>query len=47
MNELMPWNQLEAVIEPFSSKTSNGKRYYPLLAMLRIYPQYAILVQHE
>jgi IS5 family transposase len=30
INELMPWDQLEAVIEPFYPKAGNGRRPYPL-----------------
>mgnify|MGYP003632357353 CR=1 FL=1 len=37
MNELMPWDQLEAVIEPFYPKAGNGRRPYPLSSMFRIY----------
>jgi IS5 family transposase len=37
MNDLMPWDQLEAVIELFYPKTSNGRRPYPLLTMFRIH----------
>jgi hypothetical protein len=36
MNELMPWDQLEAIIEPFYPKSSNGRRPYPLSTMFRI-----------
>jgi IS5 family transposase len=37
MNELMPWDQLEAVIEPFYPKVGNGRRPYPLSTMFRIH----------
>lgn len=37
MNELMPWDQLEAVIEPFYPKAGKGRRPYPLSTMLRIH----------
>jgi len=37
MNELMPWDQLEAVIEPFYLKLGNGRRPYLLTTMFRIY----------
>jgi transposase, IS5 family len=37
MNELMPWDQLEAVIEPFYPKPGNGRRPYPLSTMFRIH----------
>ncbi|MFT6654439.1 MAG: IS5 family transposase [Marinomonas primoryensis] len=37
MNELMPWDQLEAVIEPFYPKAGNGRRPYPLSTMFRIH----------
>jgi len=37
MNELMPSDQLEAVIEPFYPKASNGRRAYPLSTMFRIH----------
>ncbi|MFT6654641.1 MAG: IS5 family transposase [Marinomonas primoryensis] len=36
MNELMPWDQLEAVIKPFYPKPGNGRRPYPLSTMFRI-----------
>lgn len=37
MNELIPWQQLEAQIEPFYPKAGNGRRPYPLATMLRIH----------
>ena len=37
MNELMPWDQLEAVIEPFYPKAGNGRRSYLLSTMFRIH----------
>jgi IS5 family transposase len=37
MNELMPWDQLEAVIEPFYLKAGNVRRPYPLFTMFRIH----------
>ncbi|TDO95312.1 hypothetical protein DFP79_3553 [Marinomonas balearica] len=37
MNKLMPWDQLEAVIEPFYPKPENGRRPYPLSTMFRIH----------
>ena len=37
MNELMPWEQLEAVIEPFYPKEGKGRRPYPLPTMFRIH----------
>jgi IS5 family transposase len=37
MNELIPWQQLEALIEPFYAKAGNGRRPYPLANMLRIH----------
>ena len=37
MNELIPWLQLEAQIEPFYPKPGNGRRPYPLATMLRIH----------
>ena len=37
MNELIPWQQLEALIEPFYPKAGNGRRPYPLATMLRIH----------
>ena len=36
MNKLIPWQQLEAQIDPFYPKTDNGRRPYPLATMLRI-----------
>jgi IS5 family transposase len=37
MNELMPWDQLEAVIEPFYPKLGHSRRPYPLSTMSRIH----------
>ena len=37
MNEVVPWSQLTALIEPYYPKAGNGRRPYPLDAMLRIY----------
>ena len=37
MNELMPWDQLQAVIEPFYPKVGHGRRPYPLSTMFRIH----------
>jgi len=37
MNELMPWDRLEAQIEPFYPKAGKGRRPYPLSTMLRIH----------
>jgi IS5 family transposase len=37
MNELIPWDQLEAVIEPFYPKPGNGRRPYQLSTMFRIH----------
>ncbi len=37
MNELMPWDQLEAVIEPFYPKAGKGRRPYPLSTLFRIH----------
>ncbi len=37
MNELIPWQQLEALIEPFYPKAGHGRRPYPLATMLRIH----------
>ena len=37
MDELIPWQQLEAQIEPFYPKAGNGRRPYPLSTMLRIH----------
>ena len=45
MNELMPWAQLEAVIEPFYPKAGNGRRPYLLSTML--HSLHATLVQHK
>ena len=37
MDELMPWDQLEAVIEPFYPNAGKGRRSYPLSTMFRIH----------
>jgi len=37
MNELMPWNQPEAIIEPFYPKPESGRRPYQLPTMFRIH----------
>ncbi len=37
MDELMPWDQLEAVIEPFYPKAGKGRRPYPLSTIFRIH----------
>ena len=37
MDVLMPWGQLEAVIEPFYPKAGKGRRPYPLSTMFRIH----------
>lgn len=34
---LMPWGQLEAVIETFYLKAGKGRRQYPLSTMFRIH----------
>ena len=36
-NDLFPWQQLEAQIEPFYPKAGKGRRPYPLATMLRIH----------
>lgn len=37
MDKVMPWDKLEAAIDPFYPKAGNGRRPYPLSSMLRIY----------
>ena len=37
METLVPWKQIEAVIEPYYPKPGNGRRPYPLITMLRIH----------
>jgi IS5 family transposase len=37
MDELMPWNRLESLIEPFYPELGNGRRPYPLPVMFRIH----------
>lgn len=37
MNKLIPWQRLEAIIEPHYPNVGNGRRPYPLSTMLRIH----------
>lgn len=37
MEQLVPWQRLEGVIEPFYPKPGKGRRPYPLPTMLRIH----------
>lgn len=37
MEALVPWQRIEAVIEPYYPKPGNGRRPYPLITMLRIH----------
>ena len=37
MEQILPWQNMTAVIEPFSPKAGNGRRPYPLETMLRIH----------
>jgi len=37
MDRTIPWNLLEAIIEPHYPKADNGRRPYPLSTMLRIH----------
>ena len=37
MDILLPWSQLEEVIEPFYPKAGNGRKPYPLNVMLRVH----------
>jgi transposase, IS5 family len=37
MERVVPWSQLEVLIEPFYPKTENGHPQMPLSTMLRIY----------
>ena len=37
MDILLPWSQLEEVIEPFYPKAGNGRKPYPLIVMLRVH----------
>ena len=37
MEQILPWQNLTAVIEPFYPKAGNGRRPYPLETMLRIH----------
>ncbi|HCN4249612.1 TPA: IS5 family transposase [Escherichia coli] len=37
MEQILPWQNMTAVIEPFYPKAGNGRRLYPLETMLRIH----------
>ena len=37
MEQILPWQNMTAVIEPFYPKAGNGRRHYPLETMLRIH----------
>ncbi|WP_241220692.1 transposase, partial [Escherichia coli] len=37
MEQILPWQNMTAVIEPFYPKAGNGRRPYPLETMLRIH----------
>ena len=37
MENLVPWNRLVVLIEPFYPKAGNGRRPYPLESMLRVH----------
>ena len=37
MDKVVPWVELEALIEPFYPKAGKGRRPYPLKTMLRIH----------
>ena len=37
MDQVVPWAELEAVIEPFYPKPGKGRQPYPLRTMLRIH----------
>ena len=37
MDGLVPWEALEALIEPFYPKPGRGRRPYPLRTMLRVH----------
>ncbi len=37
MDGLVPWERLEARIEPFDPKAGRGRRSYPLSVMLRVH----------
>ena len=37
MEQILPWQNMTAVIEPFYPKAGNGRRPYPLETMLRLY----------
>ena len=39
MEQILPWQNMTAVIEPFYPKAGNGRRPYPLETMLRIQPE--------
>ena len=47
MNELVPWQQLEAQIEPFSPKAGNGRSASISSRYHATHSLYAELVQHE
>ncbi|MDK3166364.1 MULTISPECIES: transposase, partial [Aeromonas] len=37
MEQILPWQDMTTVIEPFYPKAGNGRRPYPLETMLRIH----------
>ena len=37
MEQILPWQNMVEVIEPFIPKAGNGRRPYPLETMLRIH----------
>ena len=37
MEQILPWQNMVEVIEPFYPKAGNGRRPYPLETMLRIH----------
>ena len=37
MDQILPWQNMVEVIEPFYPKAGNGRRPYPLETMLRIH----------
>ncbi len=43
MDGLVPWERLEARIEPFYPKAGRGRRPYPLSVMLRVHWVAAVL----
>ncbi len=47
MEQILPWQNMVEVIEPFYPKAGNGRRPYPLETMLRIHCMHAALVQPE